>query len=103
MSAHFFFKKFYFLTRRRLLGCPVYDVEFIRCSGRNDFQPLFPYSSRKQFHWFKYITALVKIYVPYKKIGIQKYEILFRIILSKSKKTTIGSDETFSTQCRNDA
>ena len=105
MSAHFFFKKFYFLTRQRLWGYPVYDVEIIRCSGRNNFPPLFPCSSRKQFHWFQYITALVQISVPYKEIGFQKYEILFRIILSKGKgkKTTIGSDEIFSTQCRNDA
>ena len=89
----FFFNKFFFLTRQRLFCYPVYDVEFIRCSRRNNFQPLFPYSSRKQFHWFQYITALVQIYVPYKKISLQKYEILLRIILSKSKKTTIGSDE----------
>ena len=103
MCAHFFFQEFFFLTRQRLFGYPVYDVEFIRCSSRNNFQPLFPYSSRRQYHWFKYITALVQISVPYKKIGFQKYEILFRIILSKSKKTTIGSDEILLTQCRNDA
>ena len=97
MCAHFFFQEIFLFNKAKIIGYAVYDVEIIRCSGRNNFPPLFPCSSRKQFHWFQYITALVQIYVPYKKIGVQKYEILFRIILSKSKKTTIGSDEILLT------